>query len=199
MEYQYAKCVLRYNINMMTAAMTLLITAIQLLSIVAGMPNIDPAFKATAIDIANQAITTAQTELAATERPLTTQQIQTFTNPNYGSITPMVETPIDKSGIVVVLTSKNDPDEKANMPYGAYNYSVSILDKDGNGTEKAAVTLTSQDNLYGNTVIQEARGKTTNEAKDWFTGFQYIPTSKGDKILTFTSGSHTKTINLSVE
>ena len=48
-------------------------------------------------------------------------------------------------------------------------------------------------------INKTANGKTYSDSKDWNAGFEYIPTSVGQKTITFTSGELSEQVVLMVE
>jgi peptidoglycan hydrolase-like protein with peptidoglycan-binding domain len=118
--------------------------------------------------------------------------------------TPVPE--IDKSDLLVqqIGLSKRDPTN--NAPYGEYSFRVSVLDKNGKYRNDAIVTVQlPSDDLYE--VLQKQtsspRTRTVNAVtssplNDWYVVFSYVPTTTGQKTLTFTSGPLTKSLTIQV-
>lgn len=187
----------------MQIAITLLMSAMQLLALVNGNPSLPQSFRDNAVIIANKAIAVAQDEIAnankTAEQPVILPVVQPvaplpFNQPTYGSIQPME----DKSEIVVTLVSTSKPDAINSMPFGEYGYNVAVLNSEGKNIEMAEITFVGEDNVYPQKT-RKADSISATGMKDWTGTFSYAPTSKGMKTLTFTSGTLTKTLTLDVQ
>jgi len=149
-----------------------------------------------------------------TNPPVTTTPTPTPTPtpPQNGSIAPVAEAPVDKSEIVV-LTTKSLPDPAGGMIYGAFNFKITVLNKDGKSAFGTPVKVsfpsdaiyprnenkTPEEDLKDNSNINKTlNGKASDEAEHWYTSFQYIPATTGTKTITFTSGNLTKSVTVEV-
>lgn len=131
---------------------------------------------------------------------------QTLPIQTFGATTP-TQTMQDKSDLLieVIKTAENGQE---NMPYGQYNFIVSVLDKNGEYLKDQLVTMSANESLFKG--VTEDYEKLTsrnsgvdwrgNMSKDWKTGdFNYIPSTKGIKTITFTSGTLSKNYQLEVK
>lgn len=149
--------------------------------------------------------TLMQNQLSAT-----TQQIATLLNPGsevqFGSITPTtpqnvgvgtVEA-VDLSGITIIKQTAVKDSSFTNAPNRTYYYfQVGVLNAAGKNVKLAEIRMSAQDNgdSLGNKVHETDTGNGTN----WYTTFEYQPTSLGNKSITFTSGSFTKVVQVEVQ
>ena len=96
----------------MTAAISLLMTAMQLLTMVSASPNLPQSFVDNAKSIANTAITIAQDEIAkynaSTTAPVSIPQVTELpTSQNLGTIQPIMETPFVVESTISKKVLKN--------------------------------------------------------------------------------------------
>lgn len=185
-------------------AFTLLITAMQLLTLVASTPNLPQSFVDNAKQVANTAIVFAQEEInkyqaelakQATNAPTTTTAPTPPTAP-LGVIinqpNPIME---NKEDILVKVINVGPKDEVNGLPFGSFSLRISVLDASGKYLEKAPITIKTPD---GQKTV-EPNGMSTPDLKDWNTTFTYVPKAAGTKSLTFTSGTLSKTIEVIAE
>ncbi len=202
----------------MTQALILLISAMQLLTLVSGNPQLPQSFKDNVILIANRAISVAQEEInnqqqiVPTPTPVqvqeqvvqaTPQPVIIYTPPpvvgGANPTPPPMPPEVDKSDLIITQTKSSPRDATNGMPFGAYSFTFSLLDKYGKYIPHAKITLSAPDNLYGNSVVGDANGESGRDTSDWSGAFQYVPTKAGVKTLTFSGGGKTKTIEIIVE
>lgn len=144
----------------MTTAITLLISAMQLLTLVQSSPTLPQSFRDNAISIANQAIVYAQTEIAKTQQ-VTQQAEQAFPVP---TCTLVGSTYIDPVGNVVgrvewVTTNANEgqllyPSMDLTKPF----YDNGILN-DNSISKGYARSLTLSGGISGTTFTISIRGR----------------------------------------
>lgn len=187
--------------------MQLLLLAFQLLSLVAATPNISASIRQQAITIANQAIVEAQAELAvSTPAPIiasTNAPQQNVVQPQPAPVQQSIIQPAiiqtkvmdqSKADIIIVESSDAKIDAVNGIPYGTYFFQVRILDSNGNPVKGVPVSMT----IDGKTINRTIDTAPTIGSVDYYTTFQYIPTSTGDKDATFASGDLTKDLTFSV-
>lgn len=162
----------------MTAAYTLLVLALQLLTLVSTTPNVSPELRARAISVANTAIFAANAEMA----PVTTvQSTHVMQAPVLGATmsTPM---PSDQSKISAEVIKTLAPDPVNGLPYGMIIIRVRVFDSEGKTVNGAQVTM---DGI----VTRNIDTRETPESTDYYTSFSYMPKNAGDATVVFTSGS----------
>lgn len=157
--------------------------AMNLLTAVQTNPNLSQEFKDNATIVANQAISFAQAELAAT--PTAPMPNPEPVNEPVLGATPVA--PVDKSEITITVSREDKPSEK--QPYGNYLLYASVLDKNGRYTKMAPVTVTLPN---GTTFDLKTDTRTTAKLNDWKVGFDFAPTAL-DQSITVTSGNLSKT------
>lgn len=212
----------------MNAAYTLLIMASQLLTMISGTPNVSDALRQQGIQVAHYAIDEANRQLAILNtQPIIIDTVSTSTPaqppvqnnenviyvPYYAGTAPQVQKPMeDKSGITVNIVNTTEKDVINSVPFGTYTIRVRVLDTDGNSTcgtycdnprdvnaTKVPISMNAPDNQGGDIVEKVIDGKETPKSKDYYTSFLYVPTKKGNKNLTFTSGDLTKDLEINVQ
>ena len=186
----------------MTTALTLLMTAMQLLTMVANTPNLSVEFKNNAIQIANQAIVVAQDEITKSNTiqiPQVTPQVtQTVQNTQvlqpstFGSIISSME-------IEANITDERQP--SADNPHGLFGITVRV--KEQGVYKKVAVTMSAQDqspaldNPSNNVKVTDTQS--SKNANDWSAVFLFVPTSVGSKNITFNYGETSKTLTINAQ
>lgn len=190
----------------MTTALTLLMTAMQLLTMVANTPNLSVEFKNNAIQIANQAIVVAQDEITKSNTiqipQITPQVIQTVTQPvqntqvlqpsTFGSIISSME-------IEANITDERQP--SADNPHGLFGITVRV--KEQGVYKKVAVTMSAQDQLPAldnpSNNVKVTDTQSSKNANDWSAVFLFVPTSVGSKNITFNYGETSKTLTINAQ
>ena len=186
----------------MSIALGLLVSAMQLLAIVATTPNISEDFRNQATTVANYAIQVAQTEIAAQSQPANTVVLQPINNPQttnpqqtqptFGAIIQ----PMDKSDLVIENVGKvGQADPTNGIPFGTWFIKATVLDAEGKHTQNAEISMTT------NGVIDTRKSDTisTLHGEDYHRVFSYTPTKGGAQTLTFKFGDKTKQITLDVK
>jgi hypothetical protein len=180
---------------MITIALTLLVSAMQLLTLVANNPNIDAEFKANAINIANQAIVVAQEEITKANTPA--EPLPT----NIGNMTPeptvSISEPTINKEIITELTRTFEP--KDGTPFGEYIIRVGYKE---NGKYKGTdFTFTNtgetKDSTGSERSVRDLENNILYTAIETF--FVYAPESKGDKVLNFTANGIDKDFTITVK
>ena len=119
----------------------------------------------------------------------------------FGSTAPVIPTPppivvapvvesivMDKSEIIVVETRQRPSNPTGNQPFGSVLFILKVVDIDGGDiTKSAQVTMQAPNNIYGESVQASNTGSGN---------LFYVPTTGGEKTITFTSGELTKEITL---
>lgn len=195
-------------------ALALLISAVQLLTLVLTTPSLPPSFREAAVFIAQQAITASKAELSQNPAAgISTSTIDQLTVPTYSQpIQPASQPstlyampePTDRSAILIIVSFLGERSVSTTTPYGEYGIKVQVLDPKGKPTKGALVMFTrpaDDKNIEWNSNPNErlTLNDTTPNANDWSTDFGYIPSTAGDKKLTFTSGSLSQTYQLTVQ
>ncbi len=147
-----------------------------------------------------------------------TQQVKDLTeqtklqNTKNNVIIPVMETPVDKSEIVVKQQfesgsgqpGENDP-ASGKYPFGAYFFTITVLDSNGkpnpstvdaNGNLDKVVPIvtTFPEDNFG---PQKVRNDIANPSGQ--NTARYVPTTPGTKTITFISGTLTKTVTVGVK
>lgn len=124
-----------------------------------------------------------------------TNQIKIMSEVN----TPVVIPVVDKSDLLVTYERVGKVDVENGLPYVQFAFNVTVLDKDGANVKDAIVKMTGlNDNAYNETERKTNTHTGTNN-QDWYTTFGYAPKTVGGKIVTFTSGSLSKSVMVDVK
>ncbi len=187
----------------MTSAYTLLLLAFHLLTIVSTTPNIPDSLKQTAISIANQAIVEANREIALSANqdiiiPVAPAPVYVPQDPITGS-TQITNTMEDKSAVTSEIIKTSPVDKENSVPYGSYTIRLRVLDESGKTVNGAPVTIDAPSNAGGDEKQKTIDTRETPSSLDYYTSFEYVPTTKGKKTLTFTSGNLTNTLEITVK
>ena len=88
-------------------------------------------------------------------------------------------------------------------PFGAFTLRVAVVE-DGKYEKFTEITMNAPDvsttpEYVNGKITKKANTETGNHEGNWHAGFSYIPTSAGEKIITFTSGDLTKTVKIFVK
>ena len=214
----------------MTQALLLLISAMQLLTLVSGNPQLPQSFKDSVIIIANRAIAVAQEEInnqrqiVSTPTPAQVQEQVVQATPPPVIIIPTPQSvgaipsiPMEDKTEIFVRT---DPSETTT------SFWVNVVDADGNYVYDAPVKFTTPEGLVetrttsnlsknrdgkfvnlltvprgvdGRLDFNDPTVSVSNVPYFWYNTFNYTPSSKGKKVLTFETLGKTKTIEIVVE
>jgi len=120
----------------MQIALTLLISAMQLLGLVQTNPQLPQSFKENAIVVANQAITFAQIEIAKNQS--STIQPVVPTQPSFGSITP-------SQPVATILEVEDLNGNHYGGGCQTLYYRLRVLDQNGNEMSKEQFYFTPQE------------------------------------------------------
>lgn len=196
----------------MSAAITLLMLAFQLLTAVANTPNAPQSLRESATTVANMAITEANKQLGAQniQPVITSAPVIPVSAPQYiytpapvvpapgGILT--VSMPVDQSAITAEVINRSKPDAGNDSPYGEYQIQVRVLNASGVTVKGTPIAMDAPNNLYSNpdsrTLDTVASKETGN---DFYHVFVYNPTKAGPATLTFTSGNLTQLLTLNVD
>lgn len=190
----------------MQAALTLLISAFQLLTMVAHIPNLPQSFKDSAISIANQAIAVAKDEVATADQSVPTNQSATITVQNIQPVAPtfgvqstiqsVIIPVMDKSEIKTTVTKIKQGNSDA--PFGVYFVKVEVLGTDGNNINGLDVTMNAQDNLFS-PETEKIDTVLTLGSKGYYHTFVFQPTSVGTKTIDISSNNMNKSVTVEVQ
>lgn len=104
----------------------------------------------------------------------------------------------DKSAVTAVLVQTVPKDTVNSLKYGSFIIQVRVLDENGFTVNGAPVTMSISNNLAGDSIDKVIDTLETPKSTDYYTSFEYIPTTKGTKTLTFTSGELTTDLEIVV-
>lgn len=193
----------------MSATVALLLSAIQLLTLVVSTPNLPQPIRETALTVAFQAINEAnrQQGLPEVDATLYTQYTQTPVAGNTQTSTIATTTPVSmpesKAQLRVVIDERFEHggyrDPANGVPFGEYFYKVSLLDEQGKNVNGVEVILEAPDNVNGKKMVKKIDTISTTGAVDYYHTFSYIPSTAGTKTLVFTGGGLTTEIVLNVQ
>ena len=111
-------------------------------------------------------------------------------------VTPAPVSQVDKSGMVVEVTGpENYGRPFESTPYGKYNISVRILDRNGISLKDREVQIISPDNLYSDGI----KLTIVPSGSEWYANFSYIPTQTGMKSIRLSSDRFVKEIYIEVK
>lgn len=212
----------------MSTTVTLLLLAVQLLTVVLQSPNLPPDVRATAIQVANRAITYAQTDQGnvpirvqiGTTSPIIIQpQQQTPPSGSTGStqagtVITQTHMPQPQPQLVVSLApgfiQGGYKDSANDVPFGEFFFKVSYIKSDGtyvNGMDSDGkiipeylVTVDAPDGAYDNnrTFDGVASGK-PQDRNNFYHIFSYTPGSIGHKKITFHCNGLSTSIEVDVQ
>lgn len=198
----------------MTQIYTLLVLALQLLTLVSSTPNAPADLRQTAINVANSAIVEANKQIALSQQSGTIVPTPEVAAPApiIGSLPQPTTMPEDKSAITASIIRTVDADPVNSIPFGTYIIQVRVLDSSGKSTcgtfcddprndnaVKIPVVMSAPDNVEGETVNRIIDTRETPSSTDFYRDFQYIPKTKGKKTVTFTSGNLTTSLDIVVK
>lgn len=175
----------------MTAAYTLLVLALQLLTLVSTTPNVTPELRAQAVSVANTAIAAANAEIA---QPKQVAQ-STYVTPAPVLGATMSAPMADESRVTAEVVQVSPADPVNGVPHGTYFIRVRVYDANGTTVSGASVAMSAPGENRAKTIDT----RETPESSDYFTTFAYTPQSAGDVSITFTSGSLSTSLPISIK
>lgn len=185
----------------MTAAYTLLVLALQLLTLVSTTPSVTPELRAQAISVANTAIAAANAEISAPQTVVgitkpAVQSTPTTQQPVFGAT---ITAPMDQSAVTAEVISTAPADPVNGIPHGIYTIRVRVLDAAGKTVNRASVAMNAPGNAEGAQKTKTIDTRETPESTDYFTSFSYVPMQTGTNTLVFTSGALSTSLSVSVQ
>ena len=173
----------------MTSAYTLLVLALQLLTLVTTTPNISPALRDQAVSVAHAAIAAANTPTAPVFSG--TQSTPSVVPVPVSATISVSMQPSISAEIVHIAPA----DVQNSVPHGIYVIRARVLDADGNTTPGVPITMTADGVSKQKTIDTRA----TPESSDYYTSFEYIPESAGAKTIDFASGNTSFSLSVNVQ
>lgn len=185
----------------MTAAYTLLVLALQLLTLVSTTPSVTPELRAQAISVANTAIAAANAEISAPQTVVgiaqpTVQSTPTTQQPVFGAT---IAASMDQSAVTAEVISTAPADPVNGIPHGIYTIRVRVLDASGVTVNGASVTMNAPGNIEGAQKTKTIDTLQTPESSDYFTSFSFVPSEAGQHTITFSSGNLSTSLEVSVQ
>lgn len=162
-------------------AIALLISATQLLTLVATNPNLPQSFRDNAVQTANFAISTAKAEIAKTPTTeIAVTPVILGQSPAMTTEAP-AETPITRE-VIITPYAQTPVDALNGLPFGSHMFKVALV-VNGTHVKGAQITMSSDTK----TETKETNGQSEINSGDWTASFEYIPTSDGPHTITFTA------------
>src|SRR3990167_1793196 len=159
-----------------------------------GIEYLSPLVQ-TIIKLLQERIAVLQKEVDTCNAKLVEKSV-VVTPPTPVVVTPAPVSQVDKSGIVVDVTGpENYGRPFENTPYGKYNISVRVLDRNGISLKDREVRIISPDNLYSDGI----KLTIVPSGSEWYANFSYIPTQTGMKSIRLSSDRFVKEIYIEVK
>lgn len=168
----------------MTTALALLISAMQLLTMVQNSPNVSEDFRVYANEVANQAIVVAKEEMVKAQATTTTVQVPatpTVINNYYTVPTPTADTPTGNTNVAELITSQpvellvSTDSRVLGGGCGIANVSARVRYSDGTIKDGEGVSLSYE---KGSTKMQKGYGFSFSPTKSQTLSFSYNNLSK---------------------
>lgn len=99
--------------------------------------------------------------------------------------------------IVATLDSVSEIDSHNGIPYGIRTIKVIVQDGENNSISGAPITMTIDGVSIDKTL--DTKATLQKDDKDYYTKFDYNPTTTGDKTAVFTSGDITQEFDFTVD
>lgn len=183
----------------METALSLLLTAMQLLSFVSGASNLPVEVVDSAKKIAQDAIIVAELEIAKIESSIAIPVVMSEPVPtkenvvllpqelSLGSINVMPEATTPSKRMDVVAITRGPVDPINNLPYGSVIVRTTVIDEGtGDGVQRALMAMHVGDEVVE---LREAMTHTGKNVNDWHTSFEFIPETPDSYRLGFSYGS----------